>query len=601
MGSQHIYLFSVMALLIGGLIVDKLRPSYTFLIAVFLLVVGGIIPTTDFLASLSNTAVLSIFLLIMITSGVNEHFQLNKSLDKMFGKTKSPKLFMFQFGTFVTGLSAIMNNTPVVAMLMPYISDWSKKHSISPSKFFIPLSFFAISGGMITLIGTSTNMVLQGLIQSNTSEHLQWIDFLIPGLIVSLITVIYLVTLGYKLLPDLQNTLSHFQENKREYLVETIVSKGSSLVGKNIEQAGLRNLKDVYLVEIMRQGRLITPVKPNELVCEDDLLFFAGDTSMVIQLLNHTNGLEISKKDKLDLSDHPEMMEAVIPYNSLLSGKNVKQFGFRERYDGAIVGIHRGGAKISGKIGDIPLETGDLLLVAAGPDFRKLVDKETNLYIVSAFEKTSKVSQLNKNLFLIGLAFCVVLAALPASFFGIERPGGLLKLYEALFLILGLQFAFGMMDSAGVKKNVSLDLLIILASALTVGSALVSSGASQLVADVFISYFIDSGLLTMSIALFALTVLLTSFITNVAAVSIIFPITLSISETLGISGLPLFMVAAFGASACYITPMGYQTNLMVMGPGGYKFNHFVRVGLPLTLLYAIVVIGYLAIKYEMKF
>ncbi len=601
MSSQHIYLFSVLALLIAGLILDKLRPSYTFLIAVFLLVVGGIIPTTVFLTSLSNTAVLSIFLLIIITSGINEHFQLNRSLDKMFGRTKSPKLFMFQFGSFVTGLSAVMNNTPVVAMLMPYISDWSKKHSISPSKFFMPLSFFAISGGMITLIGTSTNMVLQGLIQENTTEHLQWMDFLVPGLAVSLLTIIYMVSLGYKLLPNYQNTLAHFQENKREYLIETLVSEGASLVGKNIEQAGLRNLKDVYLVEIMRQGRLITPVKPNELIYEGDLLFFAGDTSTVIQLLNDTKGLEISKKDKLDLGDHPEMMEAVIPYNSLLSGKNVKQFGFRERYDAAIIGIHRGGAKISGKIGDIPLETGDLLLVAAGPDFRKLIDQDTNLYIVSAFEKTSKVSGINKRLFLLGLALCIVLAALPASFFGIDRSGGLLKLYEALFLILGLQFAFGMMDSEGVKKNVSLDLLIILASAITVGTALVSSGASQLVADGFISSFIGLGSITMAIALFILTVLLTSFVTNVAAVSIIFPIALSISQTLGVSGLPFFMVAAFGASACYITPMGYQTNLMVMGPGGYKFNDFVRVGLPLTLLYAIVVIGYLAIKYEMKF
>ena len=601
MSSQHIYLFSVLALLIAGLILDKLRPSYTFLIAVFLLVVGGIIPTTDFLTSLSNTAVLSIFLLIIITSGINEHFQLNRSLDKMFGRTKSPKLFMFQFGSFVTGLSAVMNNTPVVAMLMPYISDWSKKHSISPSKFFMPLSFFAISGGMITLIGTSTNMVLQGLIQENTTEHLQWMDFLVPGLAVSLLTIIYMVSLGYKLLPNYQNTLAHFQENKREYLIETLVSEGASLVGKNIEQAGLRNLKDVYLVEIMRQGRLITPVKPNELIYEGDLLFFAGDTSMVIQLLNDTKGLEISKKDKLDLGEHPEMMEAVIPYNSLLSGKNVKQFGFRERYDAAIIGIHRGGAKLSGKIGDIPLETGDLLLVAAGPDFRKLIDQDTNLYIVSAFEKTSKVSGINKRLFLLGLALCIVLAALPASLFGIDRSGGLLKLYEALFLILGLQFAFGMMDSEGVKKNVSLDLLIILASAITVGTALVSSGASQLVADGFIANFMGFGSLTMAIALFILTVLLTSFVTNVAAVSIIFPIALSISETLGVSGLPFFMIAAFGASACYITPMGYQTNLMVMGPGGYKFNDFVRVGLPLTLLYAIVVIGYLAIKYEMKF
>ncbi len=600
METTHYIIIGVLILMLIALVYDKFRPSYTFLLAVFVLVVMGIVPSNRFLESLSDKAIISIFLLIIITAGIENHFQLGTYFQKVFGKSNKPWVFMLRFGSLVTGLSSVMNNTPVVAMFIPYIHEWSKKNRFSSSKFLMPLSFFAIAGGMITVIGTSTNLVLKGLVEKNTEYTLNSVDFLIPGLGVALFTLLYVAFLGYKWLPARKDLMEMFAENSREYLIETAILEGSRLIGKTVEEAGLRNLQGVFLAEIFRDGRLIAPVKPNEALQVNDLLFFAGDTDQVLHLLRESNGLEISKKVKLDLHNHQELVEAVIPYNSLLSGSTVKEFGFRERYDAAIVGIHRRGEKLSGKIGDRILETGDLLLLTAGPDFRKLVQQDSNLYIVSSHPAPSTTPTWKKRTFLFALLAIVFLAALPATSLGFDRNGGLLRLHEALFLILGMQFALGMMDSAVVKRNVSLDLLIILASALTIGAALVESGTSVLLADGFIQLMQGKGSLTIGIGLFVLTVILTQFITNVAAVSIVFPIALSLGDSLGINPVAFFMIAAFGASASFITPMSYQTNLMVYGPGGYKFNDFVKLGLPLTLFYGLIALTYFAIKYNLK-
>ena len=596
---EQLYLLVVLGLLIAGLIWERFRPSYLFLVAIALLWVGGLVESTTFVESLANTSILSIFLLIIITSGINEHFNLGMYLDRLFGKTKNPKIFLLQFGSFVSAFSAVINNTPLVAMLMPYLHDWGKRNKISPSKFFMPLSFFAISGGMITVIGTSTNLVLMGLVEQNTDLSLRAIDFVIPGTLIALVTIAYMATIGYRLLPNRKDLMAVFEENQREYLVETAVRSNSPLVGKTVEQAGLRSLKGVFLAEILRDEHLITPVKPNEKLHGGDLLFFAGDTTQVIELIDRDNGLEISKKEKLDIEGHQEIAEVVVPFNSLLSGQTVKESGFRERYDAAIVGIHRRGEKLSGKIGEVELKTGDLLLLTIGPDFRKLIEQDKNLYMVSASRRQSSIKPMQKRIFLGLMLAVIALAALSASLFGMERSGAILKLYEALFVILGLQFGFGMMDSSGVKKNVSLDLLVILAAALTLGEALIQSGTADSVAQFFIGHTQGQGALTIAIVLFLLTMVLTSFITNVAAVSIAFPIAYSLSQSLGISGIPFFMIAGFGASCCYLTPVGYQTNLMVYGPGGYKFSDFFKVGIPLALLYGLITIAYFAIAYQL--
>jgi di/tricarboxylate transporter len=601
MDNSQIFLLFVLLALIISLILEKLRPANTFLIGVFLLVVGGIIPSTVFIHSLANTSILSIFLLIIITAGINKHFRIGTYLDTLFGNGDNSSMFLFKMGGFVTALSSIMNNTPVVAMLMPYVHDWSRKRGISPSKFLMPLSYFAIVGGMITVIGTSTNLVLQGLVSENTGLELAWADFFLPGLIVAVLTLLFVSFFGYRLLPNNKDLLVLFSENTREYLVETVIPASSPLIGQSIENAGLRNLNGVYLAEIIRaNGRLIAPVKPNEILRDGDLLFFAGDTSEVISLMSEVRGLELSKKEKLELGDEFEMVEAVVPFNSLLSGTTVKEFGFRERYDAVIVGIHRRGEKISGKIGNIRLEAGDLLLISAGPDFRTLVDQDKNLYIVSSLESPSQIKPIKKTLFVLGTLLSIFLAILPATLFGIDRSGGLLKLYETLFLILGLQFSLGMMDSEGVKKNVSLELLIILASALTFGSALVVSGTANVIANQFIEMSNGFGPLSIGLGLFILTLILTSFVTNVAAVSISFPIALALSDQLQISPMPFFMITAFGASACFLTPMGYQTNLMVYGPGGYRFKDFLRAGFPLTIIYGVAVIAFFGWKYQLN-
>jgi di/tricarboxylate transporter len=601
METQQIYLLVILLLVIAALVIDRARPAHVFTVGVVLLVFGGVVSSELFIESMTNHAILSIFLLIILTAGINEHFPLERYLDRLFGQRERPTWFLLKMGGFVTALSSVMNNTPVVALMMPYVRNWSIKNGVSPSRLMMPLSFFAISGGMITLIGTSTNLVLAGLVHQHTDLVLSFSDFLIPGSMVAILTLLFMSGYGYRLLPDQKALLHKFSEDTRQYLVETIIPERSPLIGKNIEEAGLRNLAGVYLAEIIRtNGRVVTAAKPNEIIREGDLLFFAGDTQEIIGLIRQQEGLELSKKRKLNISEEFGMVEAIVTYNSLLAGKTVKEFGFREYYDGAIIGIHRNGDKIRGKIGETRLETGDLLLISSGADFQKRAGQDKNLLLISEQKKVEHISSARRALFLIGVLVLVLSVLFPASMLGMDKFGGLLRLHEALFLMCGLQFALGMMDSEGIKKNVSLDLLMILASALTFGSALLNSGTAEVIAQGFIHLSDGLGGMQIGLALFLLTFLLTSFVTNIAAVSVVFPIALVISKDMGMSPLPFIMITAFGASACFLTPMGYQTNLMVYGPGGYRFRDFLRAGFPLTLLYGAAVLTFFGWKYQLN-
>ena len=429
--------------------------------------------------------------------------------------------------------------------------------------------------------------VLAGLVHQHTDLVLSFSDFLIPGSMVAILTLLFMSGYGYRLLPDQKDLLHKFSEDTRQYLVETVIPEGSTLIGKNIEEAGLRNLAGVYLSEIIRtNGRVVTAAKPNEIIREGDLLFFAGDTQEVMGS-SAAKGLSSTRK-KLTFEEFG-MVEAIVTLPSSL--KDGQEFGFREYYDGAIIGIHRNGDKIRGKIGETRLETGDLLLISSGADFQKRAGQDKNLLLISEQKKGEHISSACRGLFLAGVLVLVLSVLLPASLLGMDKPGGLLRLHEALFLMCGLQFALGMMDSEGIKKNVSLDLLMILASALTFGSALLNSGTAEVIAQGFIHLSDGLGGMQIGLALFLLTFLLTSFVTNIAAVSVVFPIALVISQDMGMSPLPFIMITAFGASACFLTPMGYQTNLMVYGPMDIAFGIFCARISP-TLLYGAAVLTF---------
>ncbi|PRY13282.1 di/tricarboxylate transporter [Pontibacter ummariensis] len=571
---------------VAGLLTGRLRPSVVFLSAVVVLMLARVVQPEDFLESLSNQSIVTIFLLIFITAGIKEHFNLIGFLNRLFKSARSPRSFMVRMTTGVSLLSSVVNNTPIVALMIPYVYQWSKRHKVAPSKLLLPLSFSAMVGGMMTIIGTSTNLVLNGFILTKEPEGLDFLDFLLPGALVTTVGLVFLSTIGYKLLPSRVNPLDEFKTNARQYLVETLIEDGSVLAGKTITEANLRNLEGIYLFEIVRKGKIISPVTPGEVLQVGDHLYFAGDTEKVVELLQQDNGLQIPHSERLGIGQHVDLVETVVPRNSDLTGRTLKESQFREKHDAAVVAIHRNGENLRGKIGAIVLEPGDLLLLSAGQKFLTRNKNNRDLYTVSVVYRSNGAATWKKMVFLVGALLSIGLMA-----------AGAFNLFFSLFLVSVLMALTGLLRAGDIKKLLDLDLLIVLGGALTLSKALIDTGVAQEMASLFIAFFEDWGKYGILIGLYLITVLLTSFLTNVAAVSIVFPIAYSLSHGMGLDPTGFYVAIAFGASASFITPVGYQTNLMIYGPGSYKSGDFIKIGVPFTLLYSITCMSYIILTY----
>jgi di/tricarboxylate transporter len=579
------YVLIVVVFLIIALYREIFNPALTFFISTVALLLGGIINPAELLKGLSNQQIIIIFLLVLVTAGVRLIFGTGLFI-KLFNPRLSPKAFLLRMMMTVSTISAFLNNTPIVAFMIPYVKDWAQKTGNPASKFLIPLSFATILGGMITVIGTSTNLVLNGLILEYNLPLLGFRDFFFLGVAVSILGAIYLYFIGYKLLPANPNEIDELRENVREYIIETVINPGSQLIDKTVRDAGLRNLQDVFLVEIIRNDRVISPVSPDEVLEPGDLLFFTGNTQSIYNLIKSDHGLSIPRGETVDLEEQFNFVDAVIPANSELIGQRIKDSNFRERFNASIIAIHRDGKRVPGKVGETQLAGGDFLLLLAGE--RRLNGHKNDLFFLSV-PKSVKEDR-NKKINFFGIASIILLAL------GVV---GVFPLFNVcLIILIGMVFA-KVLTLSEIRKELDLSLLMILVCSLAVGVALEKSGTADLIAQVLISSVKSFGPVAVLASLFMVTIFLTALITNAAAVSIVFPIAMSIAEQMHLPYTPFFVAIAYAASGDFMTPIGYQTNLMVYGPGGYTFRDFLRVGTPLTLIYIVTCIGFISYFYNL--
>ena len=569
------YTGSVVLLLIFNLYKNTLRPSLLFLLAIMLLFAASILTVEEMLNGLANKQIIIIFLLMILTAGIQQHIG-NGFFFKLFKKDLSPFAFRLRMMTSVASLSSILNNTPVVAFMIPFVKSWAEENKYPASKFLIPLSFATILGGMITVVGTSTNLVLNGLIAQNNLPLLQFKDFFFLGIIISSVGVAYLTLFSEKLLPGHKGNKEEVMEHIQDYLVETIVNKNSPLIGKTIQEAGLRHLKELVLVEIKRGERLIPAVDPNRLLQQDDRLFFAGNTNAILRLINEENGLSLSEESYVTKNRFFELSEAIIPTGSSLVGQTLKSSNFRDTYKGSVISIYRNRQKVSGNLGEIKLMAGDLLLMLIN-------DGQDNTSQWKDLILFQKKGQIEKHID-AKTAVPVVLSVL----FLILGIIGLLDLFVAVLLGIIVQVLSKMTNMGAVKKSLDLDLLVILICSLALGAAINSSGVAGLLVTHILNLTQSAPSWINLTVLFGVTLMLTTLITNAAAVSIMFPIAFQMGEILQHQPTPYFVAIAFAASADFITPIGYQTNLMVMGPCNYAFRDYTKIGLPLTLIYSFI-------------
>lgn len=584
---KAIYTLIIVLMMVVALYNEWLKPIAIFGITTGMLLMGNVISTHELLAGFANEQVAVIILLIIISSIIQRAGLLELGLNWMFRGANEYKRFSGRLLSFVGISSGFLNNTPIVAAFIPFVYGWSQKNGVAASKILLPLSYTAILGGTITLIGTSTNLIVNGLVEQNGLIPFELFDFIYVGIPVTIIGIMYMVFFGQKLLPNRTDALNSFNDNTREYLVETKVMLGSKLINKTVEQADLRSLSGLFLVEIIRGDRKIGPVKPTQNIREGDYLIFAGDTATIPELLDSKFGLELPKLKGIQQQELINVFEVVISYNSSLAGKKVRETNFRGKYDAAIVAIHRNGERLSGKIGDIVIQNGDLLVLLTGKDFRKRIDVGA-FYLIN---KQTEIQNIDKKKGYI-LTFGALLAILLSTF-------NFISLFKAMLIYLCFVLVVKWVKSGDIQKGFDLNLAFIAALSLAIGQAMTNSGLAQIIAQSLMEVMGGIGPIGILIGIYILTNVLTEFVTNIAAASITLPIAIYLAQAYNLPYQPYVLAVAYAASMSFLSPIGYQTNLMVLGPGGYKFKDYIKFGLPLTILCFVTTVLVLSLKYNL--
>lgn len=588
--SQILVVALVIAAMIFLLYKEIIKPALVFVLAVTILMAARVITPKEAISGFANEQIVVIFLLLLLSDLIKRSAALDVYVFRLLRTNLSYNWFMLRMASMVSFFSAFLNNTPLVALMMPYTYDWARRKKISPSKVLMPLSMAAIIGGTVTLIGTSTNLVVSGMAVSAGMPALEMFSFTPITLPIALVIILYITFASKKLLPDRADALADFREHTREYLIETKVPEGSIYVGKSLDDNKLRQLRGLYVVEVIRGDKTIAPVSPREIIQAGDILLFAGETDTVIDLIKNRKDLQPADFSQYPAIGKVDVIEAIVSPNSSLINKPVNTTNFRQVFDAAIIAVNRDGEKLTGKVGDIELMNGDLVLLVAGKEFRKRAEGSRDLFIVS---KRREINHADRHLMkwvLGGLALALTLEACDV-----------LSLFVSLFILTGAISLAGLISVEDVKKSLDLELLVILGLSIGIGKSIANSGLDELFAKNVISatrYLHPT--LGVIVGLYLVTNVLTMFVTNVAAAAITFPIALATGMQMGVEDFtPYFLTIAIAASADFVTPFGYQTNLMVYGPGGYRFADYMRFGILPTLLFATLTIAGIGYWYNL--
>lgn len=573
---------AVVAMLFVALVRNLAPPDLLFVGATAVLAMLGIITPEEAFAGFSNPGMLTVAMLFVVAAGLRDTGVLDSLGHHMLGRAKTEGGVLARLAAAVLPMSAFLNNTPVVAMFMPVLIDWSRRHHVSPSKFLIPLSYLAILGGTCTLIGTSTNLVVNGLMIDRGIPGMSLFEISAVGVPYALLGLAYLLILGPRLLPDRKELLEQLGESRREYLAEMLVQPGCRLIGHTVETAGLRQLPGLFLIEIDRNGQTIGPVGPDEIIHANDRLVFTGIVSSIIELEKipllvpvADPDYEVSPKQQRRRS----LCEAVISESSPLVGKSIRDADFRATYGAAVVAVHRGGRRVEKKIGDISLRSGDTLLLQVRPHFRRAYRHDPSFYLVSDVDEWRPIRRDRAG---IALALFLILIALMST--------ETIPIVVAAALISVLMVAAGCLSTGEARRSIEWQVLITIAAAFGVGSALQNSGAATSIATILVDSTRTWGPIAALATIYFLGSLTTELITNNAAAVLLFPFCLETARIYGVEPRPFLMALVLSASASFMTPIGYQTNMMVYGPGGYKFTDFLRIGTPLNILLGVVAV-----------
>jgi len=583
MGPEAWITMTVLSLVVVLLVTTRRAPDVVIWGGVALLMVApvpgpqglrlGVLSASDALAGLANEGAVAVGLLFVLAAGIKTTGAMTWLGQGMLGRPRSLAAAQARIMLPTSLMSAFFNNTPLVATLLPVVGDWARKRRQAVSMLLMPLSYASILGGACTLIGTSTNLIANGWLVEHTSLgglgmfELAWIG--VPALALGFAWV--LLTSRW-LLPNRRPPLD-FGDDARQYTVEMLVPRGSPLAGKTIEEAGLRHLPGLYLIELDREDQVLPAVSPRLRLREEDRLVFAGvvesvvDLRMIHGLVPATNQifkLQAGQRDRC-------LVEAVVSDACPLVGQTIREGRFRGVYNAAVIAVARNGARIGSRIGDVRLEPGDTLLLETRPSFAEQQRDSRDFYLVSRIEGSTPPQHERAPVALTILAALILVVSLRW-----------LSMVQAAALGAGLMVMTRCCTATVARRSIDWQVLLVMTGALALGKAMQTSGLASTLGSELIGLAGDRPLMVLGVV-YGITMVASCVVTAKAGVLLVLPIALAASQDLGVSFLPFAVAVTFAGATTIATPIGYPTNLMVLGPGGYRFGDYLRFGGPLAL------------------
>lgn len=584
---------------IGGVFValatSRLQPDVILLSASTALLLGGVLDVKQVLSGYSNAGVVTVGVLYVVVAGLRDTGAVSSFAQHWLGRPKTVAAAQLRMMLPVAGASMFMNNTPLVAAMVPAVTEWARKLGLPVSALLLPLSYAAILGGLCTLIGTSTNLVVAGLLQSEVAagratQGLGFFTLMPIGLAAIAIGMLWITVASPRLLPA-RGSAVRDTDDPRAYTVEMLVMAGGAVDGRSIEDAGLRHLPGCYLGEVDRNGEILAAIGPGFRLQGGDRLVFVGLVETVIDLQKIAGLLPAT--DQTFKLDGPRagriLIEAVVSDSSPLLGRSIREGHFRTRYNAVVIAVARGGERLHQRLGDIILEQGDTLLLEARPAFLEQQRNSRDFYLVSGVPDSHPLRHERAGIALAILALMVIAATLfeQLEYFRALNFGVLHAVLPAALLMI----ATGCCSVDSARRNVDWAVLVVIGSAIALGRAVEVTGLASGAASFLIGDATSASPLLALAVVYGVTMLATELLSNNAAAVLMFPIAMATAHSLGLDPMPFVVATTIAASCGFATPLGYQTHMMVYGPGGYRFGDFLRMGLPLNVLVGVVTVA----------
>ena len=557
-----------------ALVRGSVPPATTMVASVTVLLLAGVVTPQEAFGGFSNPAPITVAALFVVARAVERTGALQPLVRRILGRGAGPRASLMRLLVPTAAVSAFMNNTPVVAMMTPQVTEWAHREGRPPSWYLMPLSFATILGGTMTLVGTSTNIVVSGLMEDRGLSPLTMFELLPLGGPFAIVGVGALIALAPLLLPDRRSPRQEAEEESRSFVVHMVVVPGGAIDGRTVEEARLRNLSGVFLAEIEPRGESAVPAAPDRVLGGGDRLLFVGRADDVVDLQSIPGLRAAEEADGLDLhAEGHTFVEAVVSSTSPLAGQTLRSLGFRERYQATVLAIHRAGDRVHAKLGDVRIRHGDTLILVADAGFVRRWRDRSDFLLVSVLGGTAPSGDRKAGLTLAVTAGMVAAVAT-----------GLLPMLEASLLAVILLLAGRVLTAEEAARAVHLDVVVLIGAAFGLGAALANSGVAAALAGSVVSATVPLGPAGVLLGVAVVTSLLTEILSNNAAVVLVFPVAMAAAAAAGLDPRPFAVAVAVAGSSSFLSPIGYQTNTMVYGPGGYRVLDYTRLGLPLNLL-----------------